>query len=145
MPAIDVVSDASIALKWFHEAGEEDVPAARELLARHRDRQVVLHVLDLTFYEVGNALLRGHARASAHQIAEVLDALRQVVMVVSPDQDDLALAAELAERHELTLYDAAYGAVAQRRAALLVTLDRELLAAGLGTAPSDVLTELGSG
>jgi predicted nucleic acid-binding protein len=76
MPATDVVSDANIALKWFHEVGEEDLGPARELLARHRDRRVVVHVLDLTLYEVANALLRGHVRASADQAATVLGALR---------------------------------------------------------------------
>jgi hypothetical protein len=31
--AIDVVSDANVALKWFHAEGEEEVEPARALLA----------------------------------------------------------------------------------------------------------------
>jgi predicted nucleic acid-binding protein len=141
-PVIDVVSDANVALKWFHEHGEEDVEPARELLARHRAREVMVHVLDLTFYEVGNALLRGRAQATAAQTATVLAALREICPVLAPDDEDLGLAAELAAGHDLTLCDATYAAVARRRAAPLVTLDRDLLAAGLGTRPTDLVARL---
>ena len=134
--AIDVVSDANVALKWFHADGEEEVEEARLLLAGQRERTVALRVLDLTAYELGNALLRGRARASAEQVAIVLDALREICPAIAPTQDDLREAARLAEQHDLTLYDAAYAAVARRRGAALATLDRELLRAGLGRRPS---------
>ena len=42
MPVIDVVSDANVALKWFHAEGEEEVAEARVLLAAHRARTVAL-------------------------------------------------------------------------------------------------------
>jgi predicted nucleic acid-binding protein len=142
MRATDVVSDANVALKWFRHEGEEDVESARALLDRLREREVVLHVLDLTFYELGNALLRGRARASAEQTATVLAALREICPTIIPEDDDLALASELAAEHELTLYDAAYAAVAKRRDAPLVTFDRELLTAGLGIRPPELLAQL---
>ena len=142
MPAIDVVSDASVALKWFHAEGEEEVEPSRALLIAQRDRAVALHVLDLTAYEVGNALLRGRAGASAEQVATVLEALTEVCPAIAPTADDLRAAAALAERHELTLYDAAYAAVAARRGAQLATLDGALLGAGLGRRPSELVSEL---
>lgn len=142
MPVIDVVSDASVALKWFHAEGEEEVGPSRALLAAQRERAVALHVLDLTAYEVGNALLRGHVRAGAEEVATVLDALTEVCAVISPTVDDLREAATLAEAHELTFYDAAYAAVARRRRAQLATLDAELLRAGLGRRPSELASEL---
>jgi predicted nucleic acid-binding protein len=142
MPAIEIVTDANIALKWFHERGEEDIESARELLDRHRERRIVLHVLDLTFYEIGNALLRGATHASAQQTTTVLGSLRRICPVINSDPEDLARATELAAEHRLTLYDAAYAAVAQRRGMALVTLDRELLGARLGTRPADLLRQL---
>jgi predicted nucleic acid-binding protein len=145
MPAtstIDIVSDANVALKWFHAAGEEEVAAARTLLAGQRDRTVALRVLDLTAYELGNALLRGPARARAEQVATVLDALREVCPSIAPTDDDFREAARLAEQHDLTLYDAAYAAVARRRGAALATLDPELLRAGLGRRPSELAGEI---
>lgn len=142
MPAIDIVSDASVALKWFHAEGEEEVPEARALVAAHQVRTVALQVLDLTAYEVGNALLRGRAKATANQVAAVLGALAEICPAAQPDPDELRLAAELADRHDLTLYDAGYAAVAENRRATLATLDRALLKAGLGRRPSEVAEEL---
>lgn len=80
-------------------------------------------VLDLTVYEVGNALLHGRANATAEQVAAVLDALE----TICPG---------------LTLYDAAVAAVAGSRGATLVTLDGALLRAGLGSRPSKVASGL---
>ena len=142
MPAIDVVSDANVALKWFHAEGEEEVVQARALLDAHKARTVALSVLDLTAYEVGNALMRGRAAASAEQVATVLEALDVLCPALRPSREEQRLAAELAEQHELTLYDAAYAAVAQSREATLATLDHELLEAGLGVRPSELAVRL---
>src|SRR5262245_63476169 len=103
MPAIDVVSDASVVLKWFHAAGEEEVEAARALLDHYSRQEIGLFVLDLTVYEVGNALLWGRARVSADRVAVVLDALGDICPQVKPSTDELGAAASLAERHGLTL------------------------------------------
>lgn len=139
---IDVVSDANVALKWFHAEGEEEVAESRRLLEAHRARDVALSLLDLTPYEVGNALLRGRAGASAEQVATVLEALAEICPAIQPGPEELRRATELAHRHDLTLYDAAYAAVAEGRGASLATLDRALLDAGLGERPSDIAARL---
>jgi predicted nucleic acid-binding protein len=143
MSAIDIVSDANVALKWFHAEGEEEVDEARALLAAHRSREIGIVVLDLTPYEIGNALMRGRARASAEQAAVVLEALGEVCATVSPDAADLRRATDLAEQHDLTVYDAAYAAVAHGREAELATLDRALLKAGLGVRPAELAKRYG--
>jgi len=140
-PAIDVVSDANVALKWFHAEGEEGVESARALLDGQRERLVALRVLDLTPYEVGNALLRGRLGLSASRVATVLGALGEICPTITPTTDDFSEATTLAEAHHLTLYDAMYAAVARRRDAQLVTLDRELLRAGLGRRPSELVLD----
>jgi predicted nucleic acid-binding protein len=143
MSAIDVVSDADVALKWFHAEGEEEVEDARALLDAHRSRDIGIAVLDPTPYEIGNALMRGRARASAEQAAIVLEALGEVCAAVSPDAADLRRATELAERHDLTVYDAAYAAVAEGRDAELATLDQALLKAGPGVRPAELARKYG--
>ena len=143
MPPIDVVSDASVALKWFHAEGEEEVDASRTMLDRYVQRVIALHVLDLTPYEVGSALLRGRASVAADRVATVLEALADICPHVSASTAELRTAATLAERHGLTLYDAAYAAIAQSRGARLATLDHALLQAGLGQRPSAILAALG--
>jgi predicted nucleic acid-binding protein len=142
MPAIDVVVDASVALKWFHSEGEEEADDARRLLSEHKSRRLALMILDLTSYEIGNALLRGRASATAAAAAAVLDALAVICPAVTPAPTELRLAADLAERHDLTLYDAAYAAVAQQRGAALATMDKQLLAAELGQRPGEILARL---
>jgi predicted nucleic acid-binding protein len=142
MPAIDVVSDANVVLKWFHSEGEEEVEAARAMLEAHKERTVTLSVLDLTVYEVGNALMRGRAGASGEQVATVLEALGEICPSIRPRPEEMRAAGRLAERHNLTLYDAAYAAVAQSRSAELATLDRALLDAKLGSRPSELMMRL---
>jgi predicted nucleic acid-binding protein len=143
MPPIDIVCDASVVLKWFHAEGEEDVDASRALLDLHRRRAVALSVLDLTAYEVANALLRGHPDIEAPEVITVLEALAVVCPRLAPTQGELVDAVVLADRHHLTMYDAAYAAVADARHAHLATLDRALLAAGLGRRPSGFLSSDG--
>jgi len=99
-------------------------------------------MLDLTPYEIGNALLRGRAIA-AERVAEVLAALAEACPTIAPSVDDLREAARIAPEHDLTLYDAAYAAVARRRGARLATLDSKLLGAGLGQRPSKLAAEIG--
>jgi len=132
-----VVSDASVALKWFHEAGEEEVEASRALLEAYADRGLDLLLLDLTVYEIGNVLVRALGR-SPEQAVAVLDALCDICPRVAPAPAELLLAAQLAVAHRLTLYDATYAALAQARGATLATLDRALLRAGLGVRPSEI-------
>src|SRR5215213_2874236 len=123
MPPTVVVSDASVAVKWFHEAGEEDFAPARALLDAYAEERIALLILDLTTYEVGNALLRGSAAASPDSVATVLEALNDLCPSVALEEPERRLAADLAAEHGLTFYDAAYAAVARRRGALLATFD----------------------
>ncbi len=142
MSPIDVVSDASVALKWFHEEGEAEVEDARALLDAYADGRLYLHVLDLTSYEIGNALLRGRPGLSADRVANVLEALAEICPSLAPTMVQLRLATLLAEQHGLTLYDAAYAAAAQARGGVLVTVDRDLLRAGLGQRPGQIIAQL---
>lgn len=72
----------------------------------------------------------------------MLEALAEICPAARPDQEELRLAADLAARHDLTLCDAAYAAVAENRGAKLATLERALLEAGLGSRPSALAEEL---
>lgn len=134
-PIVEVICDASVVLKWFHAEGEEEVGDSRTLLDLQTAGAITLSVLDLTAYEVGNALVRGiGAPDAAAQTA--LEALALICRRLTLTTADFVDALALAERHGLTVYDAAYAAVAQNRGARLVTLDRLLLNAGLGLRPS---------
>jgi predicted nucleic acid-binding protein len=138
---IDVCSDASVAYQWFNSGGEdpEQVEASRALAQLSAEGVITLWVLDLTRYEIADAALFGRAKASADRVATVLDALDEVCPAIEPTANELREAARLAERHQLTMYDATYAAVARERAASLATLDKALLQAELGRRPSEIV------
>jgi predicted nucleic acid-binding protein len=143
MPAAsDVLCDASVVLKWFHSEGEEEVEASRALLDLQRSHGVALSVLDLTAYEVANALLRG-AGLATDKVSAVLDALEVICPRLTLTPAEMNEAAVLAESYHLTMYDAAYAAAARARHAELATLDRSLLESGLGRRPSEFLLDRG--
>jgi predicted nucleic acid-binding protein len=135
----DVVCDASVVLKWFHDEGEPDVEDARRLLGGHRSGAITAWVLDLTFYELGNVLLRALGWP-ASQVADQLDDLRSICSVLAVGATEQRLAALLAEEHTLTFYDAVYAAAARSRASALATADKALLTAGLGDSPGAIAT-----
>ena len=137
MPPTDVLCDASVVLKWFHSDGEQGVGESRALLDLQRTGQITLSILDLTVYEVANVLIRS-LRVPADRAQTVLEALDLICPRLTPTPDEMADALALADLHGLTVYDAAYAAVARGRDAHLATLDRSLLAAGLGVEPSRI-------
>ena len=136
---LEILCDASVVLKWFHADREEEVGESRALLDLHRSRLASLFVLDLTMYEVGNALVRG-VRVPADRAQVVVAALDAICPRLAITTAELADALALAELHGLTVYDAAYPAVARSRRARLATLDRLLLDAGLGERPSAIVS-----
>jgi predicted nucleic acid-binding protein len=138
----DVVCDASVILKWFHDEGEQEVEESRKLLAAHRAGELTAWILDLTFYELGNVLLRALGWRAA-EVAAQLDDLRAICAVLAPSAGDLRLAAELAETHRLTFYDAVYAATARGRGAALATADQALLESGAGEPPGAIAERLG--
>jgi predicted nucleic acid-binding protein len=138
----EVVCDTSIVLKWFHDEGESDVEEARALLTAHQSGRLTTWVLDLTFYEMGNVLLRSLGWP-ATLVAAQLDDLSAICGTLTLSGADLRLAADIAAEHGLTFYDAAYAAAARSRHSALATADRALLEAGVGASPRAIAADLG--
>jgi predicted nucleic acid-binding protein len=139
---IDVLCDTSVVLKWFHSQGEEEVDEARVILAAHRAGGLVVSILDLTLYELGNVLLRSLGWPPS-DVGGQLDDLRIICGTFAPTTEELRLAADIGHRNDLTYYDAAYAAVARLRGATLATADRGLVSAGYGERPGVLVARLG--
>ena len=123
-----VVVDASIAVKWVVTDNEPGVGDAMWLLERHARGDIVLAVPGVFRLEWLNALrMRGVA------VPEILRASHELELSSLEWHDvDEALSFEavsLAAAHDLTVYDAAYLALANRLDVALVTADRALAAA----------------
>lgn len=98
-----------------------------------------LCALDLTVYEIGNVLgARKGEHALARRIARAIFMRAQERFIrVSPELAEQAT--ELARRHGLTVYDAAYVAAAEASDAKLVSADIEdLVAPGHALSPDQV-------
>jgi predicted nucleic acid-binding protein len=128
---VSLILDSSATLAWFY--ADETTPAIRqvfELLARGG-----AWVPSLWRLEVANILQNG-IRRGRHDSAFLHATLADLALLpinLDPETDRQAWGAtlELAHHHRLTLYDAAYLELAQRRGLPLATLDGDLRAAAL--------------
>lgn len=124
--------DASV---WVGARDPEDRfhEAARRIVL---DFNVDVAALDLTFYEIANAM-----GARRGQTREALFLARMLVErcgsdIVPIDVDLVHRALEVAAEHGLTAYDAAYVAAARRNGWTLVSGDvADLVSRGLAVAP----------
>ncbi len=126
---MSLILDSSFVLAWAYS--DETTPAIEEALER-----VVIEgawVPGLWKLEVANVLETGVRRGrtdSAFRDATLADlALLPIQIDGETDQQAWGATLRLAERHRLTLFDAAYLEVAVRRGLPLATLDGELRAA----------------
>ncbi len=113
-----LVVDASVALKWvLAEPGQD---AADALL----DEDLIAPSLWLL--EAANALWRRNLRGelSAGEAEERLSELFNAPVTSIPIEDDLAMAAALAQRLGHPVYDCLYLALAVREETQVVTADR---------------------
>ena len=123
---MSLVVDSSATLAWVYS--EETTEAISEVLARLTDRGA--WVPALWRLEVAN-VLQMNVRRGRHDAAFRDAALTDLAMLpisIDPETDQQAWGAtvRLAARHRLTVYDAAYLELAQRRGLPLATLDKEL-------------------
>jgi len=92
-------------------------------------------ILDLTKYEIGNALWKEqmlHGAIGEEELSEFLDLLRSVVLrtkILTVDAERLSEVAGVAARERITFYDASYITVAKIHSLTLVSEDRELVKA----------------
>lgn len=140
---MNVVVDTSVVLKWFHTENEAEVVESQAILAAHRDEVLAAHLLDLGLYELGNILLRS-LKWSAEDTADQLDDLLVICgPTLTPAPEWRRDAALLAHEHGLTFYDAMSAAAARAMQAPLISMDRQLLAAGLAETPATFSSRAG--
>ena len=125
--------DASVLLAAFDPEDNHHEPA-RALL---EDEEATLATLDLARYEVANVAVRAWRAPEA--VAPLLAAIEKLADdggVLSSTDTLLARAAEIAERHTISVYDAAYAAAADEGGHRLVSCDeRDLVSKGLAAIP----------
>jgi predicted nucleic acid-binding protein len=126
--------DASVILAAFDPDDDHHEPA-RNLLEADA---VTIATLDLARYEVTNVAVR--AWRAPELVAPMLAAIERLAddggVLLSTDTL-LARAAEIAERHTISVYDAAYAAAADEGGHRLVSCDeRDLVSKDLAALPA---------
>ncbi len=122
---MSLVLDASLALAWFFD--DERSPGADAVLDTVAAAGAVVPAL--WKLEVANALLAAvrRRRIDGTYLAAALEQLAALPIVVDTEHRHSWMASlALAESHDLTLYDATYLELAQRRRLPLASLDRAL-------------------
>lgn len=131
--------DASVLLAAFDPEDHHHEPA-RALL---EDDQATLATLDLARYEVANVAVR--AWRAPESVAPLLAAIERLADdggVLASTDTLLARAAEIAERHAISVYDAAYAAGADEGGHRLVSCDeRDLVSKGLAALPANAQSD----
>ena len=120
--------DASVAFKWLvPDSAEEDVPAAKALLADHMEGRAKIIIPALLYFEVGNILLFGRSRPPLEDALEALTDLFSIPLeVVPPAMASANATLQLASLRGISYYDATYVALAELLDCPLITADRRL-------------------
>ena len=126
---MSLVTDASLTMAWYFD--DESTAATDALLDQVSDAGAVAPMV--WRLEVANALQMAirRKRIDAGYRDRALAALMLMLITIDADTDTYAWSTplRLAERFALTVYDAAYLELAQRRSLPLATLDEPLRAA----------------
>lgn len=120
------VLDASVAAKWFTRQEEADREKALALRELHRTRRCRLVMPEFALLEILNAV-RYSSRAEEEDAVSALVSLRDLQLQMEPlDWDLLRRAITIAWRYRVTLYDAAYVALAENLGFPFLTADEAL-------------------
>jgi predicted nucleic acid-binding protein len=126
---VSLVIDASLTMTWYFD--DETTPVTDALLDRVADAGAV--VPTLWRLEVANAFQTALRRKRINTVYRDASLAELALMPITVDADTDTYAwsttLHLAERFALTIYDAAYLELAQRRRLPLATLDKELRSA----------------
>jgi predicted nucleic acid-binding protein len=123
-----LVIDSSVAVKWFVTEGESGVAEALALLEEHLSRRCMLAAPSHLLLEVLNALRSRGLNESDMRVAT--RGLLGLQLELTPVEELAEQAAGIAASCRLTMYDAAFGALADGLGVELVTEDRRLAASG---------------
>ncbi len=125
---MEIVLDASIAVKWFSSKSEDNVEIALEIQRQKILNKLEIIVPDLFFLEITNAFLT-RSKLSIEDILMIEESLHKMnLKVIYPDYAILSSAIRIAHSCGLTIYDSFYIAVAKFCEVLLLTGDKKILA-----------------
>lgn len=117
--------DSSVVLKWFRQSEVHYEEAVRVRQA-YLEGRIQLHLTDLLFYEVAN-ILRFKPDQKTVMVQKAMESLFEMGLPMERlSSDRLARCIEVAFKYQITVYDAAFVAIAESANLGLLTADRKL-------------------
>ncbi len=124
---MEIVLDASVAVKWFNEENEDDVEIALEIQRQKILNKLEIIVPDLFFLEIINAFITRSA-FSTEDILIMEEALQKMnLKIIFPGHSVLNESIKVARDFNLTMYDSLYIAIASFYQVPLLTGDKKIL------------------
>jgi predicted nucleic acid-binding protein len=124
---MEIVLDASIAVKWFSAKSEDNVEIALEIQRQKILNKLEIIVPDLFFLEITNTFLT-RSKFSIEDILMIEESLHKMnLKVIYPDHTILNSAIRIAHVCDLTIYDSFYIAVAKLCEVPLLTEDNKII------------------
>lgn len=119
------VVDASVAVKWYSKADEEDLTKADLLMDEHIEGKCTLFAPSLLLYELSNAL-RFNPNFTEQDVIRAINDFNGLNIQMIDFGNLLFETISLAYRKELTVYDSVYVTASEVYNIPLVTADRKL-------------------
>jgi len=118
------VIDCGVAIKWF--LPEEDSDRALHLHDALTSGECELLAPDLLLIEFANVLWKRRAELDQSTSSEMIHDLLDLDLTITPSQNLLAAALDVARSHNCTVYDSLYLALAATNSIELITADAKL-------------------
>jgi predicted nucleic acid-binding protein len=118
---VRVVVDTSVIVKWLNQTNEDNLEQADKLMAEAIEGKVELIAPELAKYETGNVLLKSK-QLLTREATISLGTSYSLPITFIPESEELARETfSIANKSNVTYYDAAFLALAKKYNALLIT------------------------
>ncbi len=120
----NLVLDSSIVIKWFCQ--EDNTEKALQIREKFSNGDINISFPDLIIYEISNAL-RYNKTLTEKDIEDSINSIMDLnAEIIVPTKELTKLAISIAKRHNMTVYDSYYLALAKELNFSLLTADEEL-------------------
>ena len=114
-----LILDTSVLVKWFAE--DEKNKTADKLFKQLKNQKVTIFLPELAKYELGNALLKGKNFTFKDIKKSLINFYNLPIIFIIQNQKLSLLAYQIAEKLNITYYDASFLALAKLQNATLIT------------------------